>query len=316
MNKNKLKKSLFIAFILLFCIYYILFPAQVSACAKAGIMLWFNQIFPMLFIFTILSNLIISTNVLQSVPNKYILLLTYFIGLIFGFPIGAKLTADFYYIGYIDQKHAEILSALSNHFSLPFIITYALSDQLGIHNHYSIYLVSLYLPSVFGVLIMLSLTKNGSDFQSHNLSNTDCLTQKIPAQGFKLNMQIVDAGIMKGFETLIKLCGYIVLFSIIARMPRIIADKAIIQKPVFIDIISSFLEATNGISIICEIPVSHILTRMLCIALLSFGGISCIVQTKSIFQGQQYNLKNYILLKSIMSISSCLIFIMLFCILV
>ena len=103
------------------------------------------------------------------------MLITYIIGIIFGFPIGAKLTADFYSMGYIDKKHVETLSALSNHFSLPFIITYALSDQLGIHNHYNIYLVSLYLPSVIGVLIMLSLTKNGSDFQSHNLSNTDCL---------------------------------------------------------------------------------------------------------------------------------------------
>lgn len=312
MSKTKLKKPLFIAFILLFCIYYILFPAQVSACAKAGIMLWFNQIFPLLFIFTILSNLIISTNVLQSVPNKYILLLTYLIGLIFGFPIGAKLTADFSAHGYINTKYIEILSAFSNHFSLPFIITYAFSEQLGIHNHYSIYLVSLYLPSVIGVLIMLSLTKNGSDFQSHNLSNTDCLTQKIPAQGFKLNMQIVDAGIMKGFETLIKLCGYIVLFSIIARMPQIIADKAIIQKPVFIDIMSSILEATNGINIICELPLPHTLSILLCIFLLSFGGMSCIVQTKSIFQGQHYNLKKYILLKSIMSLLSCLIFIILF----
>ena len=267
-------------------------------------MLWFNQIFPLLFIFTILSNLIISTNVLQSIPKKHIMLITYMIGIIFGFPIGAKLTADFCSRGYIDKNHREILSALANHFSLPFIITYALSGQLNIHSCYSIYLVSLYLPSAIGMIALLSIDKN------------DSLTQKIPAQGFKLNMQIVDAGIMKGFETLIKLCGYIVLFSIIARIPQIIADKAIIQKPVFIDIISSILEATNGINIICELPLPHTLSILLCIFLLSFGGMSCIVQTKSIFQGQHYNLKKYILLKSIMSLLSCLIFIILFRILI
>ena len=37
MSKNKLKKSLFIAFILLFCIYYILFPAQVLSHLDAGV---------------------------------------------------------------------------------------------------------------------------------------------------------------------------------------------------------------------------------------------------------------------------------------
>ena len=108
MSKNKLKKLLFIAFILLFCIYYMLFPAQVSTCAKAGIMLWFNQIFPLLFIFTILSNLIISTNVLQNIPQKHIMLFTYIIGIIFGFPIGAKLTADFCSKGYIDKNHFHL----------------------------------------------------------------------------------------------------------------------------------------------------------------------------------------------------------------
>ena len=284
MSKNKLKKLLFIAFVLLFCIYYILFPAQVSTCAKAGIMLWFNQIFPLLFIFTILSNLIISTNVLQNIPQKHIMLFTYIIGIIFGFPIGAKLTADFCSKGYIDKNHREILSALANHFS--------------------IYLVSLYLPSAIGMIAMLSINKNRS------------LKQKIPAQGFKLNMQIVDAGIMKGFETLIKLCGYIVLFSIVSRIPQIIAQKADCSMPLSADIIGAFFETTNGIGIVCGLCIPRTLSIVLCIALLSFGGVSCMVQTKSIFRDTGFRLYRYILLKAAMSILSCLLCIILFCILI
>ena len=290
----------------MFCFYYISFPAQVSACAKAGVLLWFTQIFPLLFIFTILSNLIISTNVLQSVPNKYILLLTYLIGLIFGFPIGAKLTSDFSAHGYINTKYIEILSAFSNHFSLPFIITYALSEQLGIHNHYSIYLVSLYLPSAAGIIILFF----------NSLRDEDCLTQKIPAQGFKLNMQIVDAGIMKGFETLIKLCGYIVLFSIVSRIPQTIAQKADCSMPLSADIIGAFFETTNGIGIVCGLCIPRTLSIVLCIALLSFGGVSCMVQTKSIFRDTGFRLYRYILLKAAMSILSCLLCIILFCILI
>ncbi len=257
MSKNKLKKSLFIAFILLFCIYYILFPAQVSMCAKAGIMLWFNQIFPLLFIFTILSNLIISTNVLQNIPQKHIMLFTYIIGIIF-----------------------------------------------GLCSHYSIYLVSLYLPSAIGMIAMLSINKNRS------------LTQKIPAQGFKLNMQIVDAGIMKGFETLIKLCGYIVLFSIVSRIPQTIAQKADCIMPLSADIIGAFFETTNGIGIVCGLCIPRTLSIVLCIALLSFGGVSCMVQTKSIFRDTGFRLYRYILLKAAMSILSCLLCIILFCILI
>lgn len=96
---------------------------------------------------------------------------TYIIGIIFGFPIGAKLTADFCSKGYIDKNHREILSALANHFSLPFIITYALSEQLNICSHYSIYLVSLYLPSAIGMIAILSINKNKSLTQKSRLKD-------------------------------------------------------------------------------------------------------------------------------------------------
>ena len=33
-----------------------------------------------------------------------------------------------------------------------------------------------------------------------------------------MDMQIIDAGIIHGFETLIKICGYIILFSIFCEM--------------------------------------------------------------------------------------------------
>ena len=273
-------------------------------CAKAGIMLWFNQIFPLLFIFTILSNLIISTNVLQNIPQKAYH--AFYIHNRHNIWISdrAKLTADFCSKGYIDKNHREILSALANHFSLPFIITYALSEQLNICSHYSIYLVSLYLPSAIGMIAMLSINKNRS------------LTQKIPAQGFKLNMQIVDAGIMKGFETLIKLCGYIVLFSIVSRIPQTIAQKADCIMPLSADIIGAFFETTNGIGIVCGLCIPRTLSIVLCIALLSFGGVSCMVQTKSIFRDTGFRLYRYILLKAAMSILSCLLCIILFCILI
>lgn len=87
-------------------------------------------------------------------------------------------------------------------------------------------------------------------------------------------MQIVDAGIMKGFETLIKLCGYIVLFSIVSRIPQTIAQKADCNMPLSADIIGAFFETTNGIGIVCGLCIPRTLSIVLCIALLSFGGVS------------------------------------------
>ena len=85
---------------------------------------------------------------------------TYIIGIIFGFPIGAKLTADFCSKGYIDKNHMEILSALANHFSLPFIITYVtVRAALAYAATSAFILVSLYLPSAIGMIAILSINK-------------------------------------------------------------------------------------------------------------------------------------------------------------
>ena len=130
---------------------------------------------------------------------------------------------------------------------------------------------------------------------------TDSLSkkQKNPASGFMLDMQIVDAGIVKGFETLIKLCGYIVLFSVIARIPKTLSvDTASVS------ILSAFFEATCGINMICTTNIPYNSQILLSISLLSFGGISCILQTKSIFAGKDFRLCKYILIKVIMTVSS------------
>ena len=274
--------------------FYIAFPADVSQNCRIGVMLWFEQIFPVLFVFTVLSNLIISTNVLSGIPEKYIFIIIYFSGCIFGFPIGAKLASDFGDKGYINPRHIEYISAFSNHFSMPFIIAYALSGQLSISGHFSIYLVSLYLPSMLGMIWLISKP----DHKTASLGKK----QKNPASGFMLDMQIVDAGIIKGFETLIKLCGYIVLFSVIARIPKTLSvDTASVT------ILSAFFEATCGINLICTTNIPYNTQILLSVSLVSFGGISCIMQTKSIFAGKDFRLCKYVLIKAILTASSTIL---------
>ena len=42
-----------------------------------------------------------------------------------------------------------------------------------------------------------------------------------------MDMQIIDAGIIHGFETLIKICGYIILFSIGGVTRSLFAGQAL-----------------------------------------------------------------------------------------
>lgn len=253
-------------------------------------MLWFEQIFPTLFVFTILSNVILASNAFSGVSERYIMLVIFVLGCFFGFPIGAKLSNDFCKNGYISSRYIEYLSAFSNHFSIPFIITYTFIEHLNMSNGLLPYILALYAPSVLGMFILIFIIPKNST------------AQKIPASRFNFDIQIVDAGIINGFETLIKLCGYIVLFSVLVQIPRTLSVNAF-----EITFLCSFLEATNGIHIICNAALSEHIALLLSIAILSFGGISCILQTKAIFTSENFKIHKYILIKCAMCLCSLLI---------
>ena len=75
---------------------------------------------------------------------------------------------------------------------------------------------------------------------------TPSSTQKETASRFHMDMQIIDAGIIHGFETLIKICGYIILFSIFCEMLQTLPFPA----HWFSLAATGFLEVTNGVALL------------------------------------------------------------------
>ncbi len=273
-----MKKFLFIVIISSLIIYYIFCPNYVSQSCKIGVMLWFNQIFPTLFIFTIISNVVISSNIIEEINDKYICLINYCLGLILGFPIGAKIAGDLYNRKLLSADNALSIAALSNFFSLPFVLCYAINLNLEGKNS-NIVLISLYLPTIIMFIFFLIRRK--------------IIQQKNKASRFKINIQIIDAGIINGFETLIKLCGYIVLFSVIARIP----EKITYNDTNILRYIFAYIEATNGIKSICSLNIGLNEKTIICTSILAFGGLSSIVQTKAILNDKKLQIKNYIIIK-------------------
>ncbi len=234
-------------------------------------------------------------------PKKQLVLIVYFLGCIFGFPIGAKLTADFGSKNLIDKKYYEFLSAVSNHFSLPFIIAYTIINQLNMASCTLKILFCLYAPSAIAMIVFVIIKGT-----SH-LSIQPAMVIKIKKQrqDSSFDTQIIDAGIINGFETMIKLCAYIVLFSVISRILLQSADC----DNMFLYIIFASLEATNGIHNICSLPVTSFLKSSVCIGILSFGGLSCILQTRSMFSDQKFKILKYVMFKFILTSASIFSFI-------
>ncbi len=112
---------------------------------------------------------------------------------------------------------------------------------------------------------------------------------RTPASRFHIDMQIVDTGITQSFETLIRLCGYIVIFSILAH---IIWQFSFAGKATQI-LLTGVLEVTNGIGTLPESGLPEQVRYLLALGFLSFGGLSGIVQTGSMIKPADLSLRNY-----------------------
>ena len=298
-----MKKIIFTFLILFLIIYSIFFPEITVNAARNGIQTWFHQILPALLPFTILSSILVKSNFLNSFKgnaNLMAVILTMSCGFVFGFPIGAKLSADFYKHGLLTKSQASLLAIATNNFSPVYVCGFALSLLFTSKEYNSITYLFLYLiPLGILTIYLLIITKNHI---REPISTETNISHKKPTSTFHLDMQVMDAGIISGFESLIKICGYIVLFSIITEL--------LINTLASISLVSSFpltllignIEISNGISLLSKCEISNSLKYIATIQLLSFGGVSGIAQTSSILSDAKLSVPKYIIGKAILSL--------------
>ena len=141
------------------------FPKLTLEASREGLLLWFRTLLPTLLPFMILSNFLIRFNCIEKILNPFrkiwaaILGLSpygayaYLLGLLCGYPMGAKLTADLYSQKFISKKEAEYLLTFANNASPMFICTFVVLECIG-HEElllpsFTILYLSDYLCSLF-----------------------------------------------------------------------------------------------------------------------------------------------------------------------
>lgn len=294
-----MKKIFCTLLVVLFLIFFLFSPQNALDASRQGLTLWFTQILPTLLPFSVLSYVVLRSN-LFSIQTGHLHRITaeewYVIlcGFLFGFPIGSKLTADLYREGRISRKHAEILCCFTNNLS-PVFVTAIFTEILNRKPDYSIYLLLYGIPFVYGILRLCT-----------NTSVSD--KQKNTASRFQVTMQIVDAGIINGFETLIKICGYIMMFSILTKMLLFIPWKNSILPL----LITGCLEVTNGMAKLGSSNIPTELKNLLALLFLSFNGICGMFQTASLLSQTDLSMKYYckqkLLLVLLTLAGGCLLF--------
>jgi hypothetical protein len=181
-----------------------------------------------------------------------------------------------------------------------FVCSFVMEQQFQCPEWIPVTVFILYAPAFLTGMIRLLRAENHT-----------CVIHKKTASRFQLDMQIIDAGILSGFQTLIKLCGYIMFFSIGVQMLQEITFLPDIVKVLCIGV----TEATNGIVALSLLTVSQQIRYILAIGCLSFGGLCGLAQTGSMIQTAGLSLPEYLRDKILLSLlsSTLAIVYLLFC---
>lgn len=306
---NYLKKISTLFFLCFLFSFLLIFPAQSLEASKEALLLWFDTLMPTLLPFLILSQLILKTsiiNIVQKISGPVFRKIFHcsdngafcmLCGFLCGYPVGARLIALQLKEENLSITEGQYLLSFCNNVSPMFCISYGITCAIGSRQ------ILPYLFILYGSALLFGfLTRpEGQPVKSILAKKQTPTAENI--------FQLIDVCIIDSFYIMIKLCGYLMLFSIISAGLLMLVPDDMLYAP---SIITSFLELTGGLSLASKLP-KGILRSAISVAALTFGGMCCIFQTNSVIADTGLSLKKYILDKAIISvISLCLFFLWLF----
>ena len=272
----------------IFFVCMLIFPKTVLHGAEAGLLLWFQIILPTLFPFLLLSNFLLLTGNIYyitnffgsfiscifgvSKPSSYCIL----VGFLCGYPLGAKTVADFVRKSIISQEEGRYLLSFCNNTSPSFIMNYLVLKTLCRED--------LLVPTLF-ILFFTPYLISLFERRYHKFSISSNSTLAIQTDW---SLTFLDQAIIDSFESLLKVGGYILLFSILLMLCRQIPFQHWSFQFIF-----SSLEITNGLPLIMKLPLPFHMRYASAVGLTAFGGFCSIAQTKCMLHETGLSIRSY-----------------------
>lgn len=273
----------------------LIFPEAVFSGACNGLLLWFHTVLPTLLPFLILSNLLLNTSAIQLLVHiispilcKIFRTSSYgsfaiLCGFLCGYPIGGKIASDLQISKKISRNESAYLLSFCNNTSPMFVISYVVNQNFNQK--------SLILPSL--TILMLSPILCSFIFRQFYLFQQHTFTKCSVNQSTNTESNLIDYCIMNSFETVTKIGGYIIMFSVFIEIFMTIN----LPDVLFIKLVLCTLEITTGISLIADTGLPFKTMYVFILALTSFGGWCSIAQTQSIIKDSHLSIFHYIIEK-------------------
>jgi len=323
-----LKINILITLICSFIIIQIILAPNICIqYAISGAKLFFNAIFPSLFPFLVVINIIIScdgihiySKLLGNIICKPLKLpkecnFALLVSAICGYPLGARYTCDLYEKNIIDLNTCERLLNIASNASPLFIMgAVGTSMMLNTKIGYILLLSNVLSCMVMGFIIPSRNSSFKIKYRSSNFSRNNPTNINI---GMILKSSIEDA-----IKNSLNIGGFIVVFSVITGM---IKDNAIFHIALnnlslvagssvnFIEgLLLGMLEMTNGCYLISSSSSNLYVKLPVLSFLIAFSGLSIISQVYSYTSKYDISIKNYIFRKFIQGVISSILTIILY----
>lgn len=302
---------LYITLICIVCVEVLINSKVVLNSVKFSFSIWQNNIFPSLFPFFIIGNILISLGfphilgeIFKNVTYKlfkinkngaFIIILS----MLSGFPSSAKYIKEIYLNGDINEKEATKLLTFT-HFSNPLFILGTVSivflnnSKIGIP-----ILISHYLGNLFIGILVRNYYISKDDDTKINIKNS---LEKI--KNTKSFGQILSNSISSGINTLLLILGTISVFLILTSLINTMFNLNGLTKT----LINGMFEMTQGLKCLESLNIPVNLKGLIAVIILSFGGLSVHMQTLTIISDTKIKYFPYFISRILHALISATIF--------
>lgn len=287
-----MKKITAVLFALLF--YLLAFPAEALHAARAGLLLWYHSVLPVLFPFMLISGILMHFD-LPGLLLPYIARPFHFLfrvspygafavlsGFLCGFPMGAKVTSDLLAQKKITREEAFHLYGFVNNLSPSFILSFIAADQMQQPSWGILFLLNILGSAVLYGCISSRRLQHGSGHLSaekHARAAAHSFPRnEVHVPDLQTTFSLIDDCIYNSIENTVRLGAYIVMFSILGSAAAHFIPAG---HPLTLFLLSS-IEVSNGVHLLASSGLP-LFARFLLINILgAFGGFSALAQTASI----------------------------------
>jgi len=286
LKRKKILRIVLPAFVAVLNILIVIHPSVALNAARGGLLLWFNNVLPALLPFVIGANLLMALGAvnflgmfLSPVMKKLFKTsgrggFALAMGLISGYPLGAKIVSEMRNRGELGKNDAQRLLGFTNNAGPLFILGAVAAGMFGSVALGYFLLAAHYLGSLcVGLLMRFYGKKRTKNDIQENLQPIAVFSR--PKEPFG---QILGNAVKNAMETMVIVGGFMVLFSVISALLAQVGLFGFIAHPYSTGAASGVIEMAGGIGLLSQHGISRGIAALVA-AMVSFGGLSILFQS-------------------------------------